>query len=80
MCGVRPASPGFEKVLIEPYLGNLRWVDGSVPHPKGNILVHLESNNGKINGTVELPQGVTGTFVWKDKRVELKGGKQSIQL
>jgi alpha-L-rhamnosidase len=80
VCGVRPASPGFEKVLIEPFPGNLKWIDGSVPHPKGNIVVHLENNNGKINGTVELPEGVTGTFVWKDKSIELKGGKQVIQL
>ncbi|HLY71341.1 MAG TPA: alpha-L-rhamnosidase C-terminal domain-containing protein [Puia sp.] len=80
VCGVRPAAPGFEKVLIEPYPGNLKWIDARVPHPKGNILVHLENNQGRIRGTVELPDGVGGTFVWKEKRIELTGGKQSIQL
>jgi alpha-L-rhamnosidase len=80
VCGIRPASPGFEKVLIEPNPGNLKWIDGSVPHPKGNIVVHLEHKNGKINGTVELPADVTGTFVWQGKTMDLKSGKQNIQL
>jgi alpha-L-rhamnosidase len=80
VCGIKPAAPGFEKVLIEPSPGELKWIDGSVPHPKGNIIVHLEHNGKSIKGTVELPEGLTGTFLWQGKNMELKGGKQNIQL
>jgi alpha-L-rhamnosidase len=80
VCGIKPAAPGFEKVLIEPSPGNLKWIDGSVPHPLGNIVVHLENNGNNIKGTVELPEGLTGTFVWQGKKMDLKSGKQNIQL
>ncbi len=78
VCGVRSASPGFEKILIEPYFGNLKWIDGTIPHPNGNIIVHFENDNGKIKGAIELPAGTSGTFVWKNKTVELKSGKQNV--
>jgi alpha-L-rhamnosidase len=80
VCGIRPASAGFEKVLIAPYFGNLKWIDGGMPHPRGNILVHFENDNGRIKGTIDLPVGVTGTLVYKGNSVELIGGKQSINL
>jgi alpha-L-rhamnosidase len=80
VCGIRPASPGFETVLIEPYPGNLKRIDGSIPHPKGTITVHFEHDLDKLSATVELPQGVTGTLIWKGHSVGLTGGKQTIQL
>jgi hypothetical protein len=35
--GIEPASPGFATVRIEPALGTLKWAEGRMPHPKGEI-------------------------------------------
>lgn len=80
VCGVKPASPSFEKVLIEPYLGSLNKVEGKIPHPNGMITVFLAKDGNKISGEIELPEGITGSFRWKGKEVLLKNGKQNISL
>ncbi len=80
VCGISSISPGFSKVKIEPYLGALNQVLGSVPHPKGEIRVKLERKGEGIKAEIILPEGVTGIFSWKGKVVSLKSGNQQIQL
>ena len=62
LLGIRPAAPGFAKVSIEPHLGSLTWAKGRLPHPKGFITVDFAVQDGRLTGTVELPEGVDGTF------------------
>lgn len=58
--GVRPVSPGFETVRIEPHLGELEWVKGSFPTPFGLIEVHHRKNSeGEIESRVVVPEGIT---------------------
>jgi len=78
--GVRSAAPGFKKVLIEPYMGNLNTMDVTVPHPSGNIILHLDRKNNSVTGTVDLPAGITGQFNWKGKTIPLKAGSQKVSL
>lgn len=79
ICGIVPEEPGFKQVLIQPSLGKLIEVEGTMPHPEGKISVHLErrANNG-INAEIILPKSLTGTFIWKGKSTKLHGGKQII--
>lgn len=57
--GVTPAAPGFAKVRIRPALGNLAWVEGSYPTPKGPIHVrHDKQADGSVKSTVKLPEGI----------------------
>jgi len=81
VCGIEPAKPGFKSVRIEPHLGPLTWVEGKMPHPLGEITVRLE-RDGKtgIKGTITLPPGLTGKFLWNGKSVTLKSGLQMITL
>lgn len=53
--GVRPQKPGFEKVLIEPYICGLQWAKGSVPVPYGRIDVEWELVDGKFNLNISIP-------------------------
>jgi alpha-L-rhamnosidase len=80
VCGVKPASPGFATVTIEPWLGPLKKVDGVVPHPKGEVHVIFEQDGNKLTGEVNLPAGVTGNLNWKGNVIPLKEGKQKITL
>lgn len=58
--GVRPVSPGFDDVVIEPHLGeiggDLDAVEGAVPTPKGLVRVVANRDGTEI---VELPEGVS---------------------
>ena len=81
VCGIEPAQPGFKSVRIEPFCGPLEWIEGRMPHPQGQIKVGLR-RKGKagIEGTVVLPEGLKGRFIWKSKSINLKAGEQKIDL
>lgn len=81
ICGIMPGAPGFKKVVIQPALGELREVTGSMPSPSGMIQVHLErSGKNGVVGEIALPEGLTGKFVWLGKNYNLKAGKQKIEV
>jgi hypothetical protein len=79
VCGIEPAAAGFKKVKIEPHLGSLKEANGVVPHPNGNIEVKLKrTGTTGIAAEINLPQGLTGEFVWNKERIALKAGRQVI--
>ena len=81
VCGINPASPGFTAVRIEPYLGELQFVEGEMPHPAGKITVRVQKTPaGGLFADVELPPGIKGMFRWQDKSVPLRPGLQHIDL
>ncbi|MEN8155776.1 MAG: alpha-L-rhamnosidase C-terminal domain-containing protein [Bacteroidota bacterium] len=80
VCGIEPASPGFESVSVHPNLGELESVSGRMPHPLGEITVDLEKRRKGIRGSVTLPPGVEGKFRWKGASVKLKEGVNKIRI
>jgi hypothetical protein len=80
--GIDSDAPGFNKVKIEPHLGNLRYAAGYIPHPQGRIGVSYEYDGvaAKWTAIVNLPVKVTGTLVWKGKDYTLTGGVTKIML
>ena len=81
ICGIMPDAPGFKKVLITPALGGLKEVRGKMPHPNGFITVELKrTGTSGIEGSVELPKGLVGKFVWNNKEILLKEGNQKVRL
>ena len=80
IAGVRPKSPGFSTVTIEPHLGQLRHVAASVPTPKGVIEVSFTANPSGVDAVVNLPADVSGDLVWKQKTIALHSGNQQFRL
>ena len=80
VCGIEPASPGFKTVRIEPHLGYLQRVEGTLPHPAGDIRVSLHRVGQGVAGEITLPAALTGEFIWNGRSVPLHGGRQAIQL
>jgi hypothetical protein len=80
IAGVRPASPGFRTVRIAPLPGKLPKIVSRLPHPDGFIALNLAFAGGRCRGTVELPPGITGVFVWHSQEFKLKGGQNPIDL
>lgn len=74
VAGIRPASPGFRTIRMEPALGELKFIKGQMPHPSGMILFDLKRKGASgLQGEVTLPEGLTGSFGWNGKTVQLKG-------
>ncbi|MFD1145109.1 alpha-L-rhamnosidase C-terminal domain-containing protein [Larkinella insperata] len=81
VCGINPASPGFQSVVITPYLGALQFAEGTMPHPAGDITVRFDKTpTGGLKGVITLPDGLTGTLKWHGKTVALKEGQQTVTL
>lgn len=72
--GIESASPYFEKVKIEPHLGEIKNIRGEIPHPKGSIAVDYQNTDTVMKAKITLPEGITGNFVWKGKSYDLTGG------
>lgn len=57
--GITPIAPGCAKVKITPNLGDLKWVEGTYPTPKGPIKVrHEKQPDGSIKSNIVLPEGI----------------------
>jgi hypothetical protein len=81
ICGILPDKPGFASVRIEPAMGALKQVEAVMPHPDGAISVSLERKGAKgLVAQISLPPTLTGTFVWEEKEIKLKGGLQNIKI
>lgn len=46
--GVRPTEPGFNKYIVEPQLGDLKWIKGKVPLNGGIIDIYMDKKILKI--------------------------------
>lgn len=57
--GVKPVEPGCKTVEVKPHLGDLAFVEGSVPTPYGPIKVEAHKDAaGKTVCSVKAPKGV----------------------
>jgi alpha-L-rhamnosidase len=81
VCGIMPLEAGFSKVKIQPAMGELTDIQGSMPHPLGDIKMNLKKKNTNgVSGEVILPKGLTGVFIWQGKTIPLKEGQQKIDF
>jgi alpha-L-rhamnosidase len=75
VCGILPGAPGFNAVIIQPALGRLNEIKGAMPHPQGDIIVHLKRlQKDGVKGEIELPGDLTGVFKWKENSISLESG------
>jgi hypothetical protein len=79
VAGIRPTSPGFKTVKISPMPGSLEKIKATYPTPTGNIIMDLSfDKSGKASGSVALPAGITGEFIWNGQTMKLTSGKSVI--
>lgn len=76
--GAKPLSPGYETYLIEPVLGGLKWMEGTVPTPNGEINIYCSTKEIKVQadeGTGTLKFKSKSTPKCKDAAIQSKGGE-----
>ncbi|WP_288369701.1 alpha-L-rhamnosidase C-terminal domain-containing protein [uncultured Algoriphagus sp.] len=78
--GIESAAPNFSAVNIEPNLGEIDEIAGTMPHPQGEISVDYKQSNGSLKAIVTLPENVTGKFFWNNQEINLKGGKNELSI
>jgi alpha-L-rhamnosidase len=60
--GVKPLTAAYETYVIEPSLGGLKWMQGKVPTPAGEIDLYVSTSQIKVKSPVG-----TGTLKIKSK-------------
>jgi hypothetical protein len=80
VAGIRPGSPGFRSVRIEPRLGTLDRLVATMPHPNGAIHASYRRTGSALEATITLPSGLSGELVWHGTRKPLRPGKQSLRI
>ncbi|MCP1381291.1 alpha-L-rhamnosidase-related protein [Runella salmonicolor] len=78
--GIDSDGLAFSKVKITPHLGQMTNINGTMPHPKGNISASYKLENGKWKIRIELPKTITGNLVWKGKTIALKEGVNQFNI
>jgi len=67
-------------VRIRPFLGRLTHVSGTVPHPRGEIVVSLRRDGDALEADVRLPEGVDGEVLWRGARAAVGPGQSKVRL
>ena len=49
--GVKPVKEGYKEFAIAPVLGGLKWMEGTVPTPNGDIHVYMNGKTMKVKAT-----------------------------
>jgi hypothetical protein len=80
VAGIRPESPGFKSVRIEPHLGALKEVEASLPTPKGEVAVKYHAEQHGVAAQVTLPPEMSGRLLWKNQEIKLHEGRQTLTL
>lgn len=81
VAGVRPGSPGYGSVEIEPHLGNLTAVEAGAMTPKGLVSVtYKKVSSSGFDITVVKPESLPGRFVWKGQVYPLSATKTVLRL
>ena len=63
LLGVRPTAPGFAEAELRPQLGDLAWLRGEVPTPRGPIRLSLSRDGSGRRLAFSLPAGVQAWVV-----------------
>ena len=78
--GVRTTGAGFKSATIQPELGQLKWAEGDVPTPRGQLHIRVERRNRGARAKITLPAGIRATILMNGKTVTIdKAGVYSFQ-
>jgi len=80
VAGVRPKTPGFKTITIEPHLGALKHIASAMSCPQGEIQVEYTREDNGVKAQIGLPAGTSGDLIWQGKIYGLHEGNQQITL
>ena len=69
-CTTYSSKPGYEEYVVQPDLGGLAWMEGSVPTPHGAIRVSVRDGTVTVTG----PAKGSGVLVWNGEKRSIAPG------
>ena len=78
--GIDSDAVAFKRVRIEPHLGDLKEIGGTMPHPAGAVSISYKLKGKKLKAEITLPSEVEGVFVWKGQEHAVRGGRTVLNL
>lgn len=78
--GIDSDAPGFKKIKIEPHLGMLHNMSGSIPHPDGIVSVAYKLTGHSWKIAINLPANTSGRLIWNKNVYALKAGANAFTL
>ncbi|NLV74828.1 MAG: alpha-L-rhamnosidase [Chloroflexi bacterium] len=77
--GAKPVAPGAARLRIQPQLGPLNSIRGAFPHiAGGEVRFDLHKAGNGLQGSITLPDGVTGSLVTPQGERELHAGDNQL--
>jgi alpha-L-rhamnosidase-like protein len=70
------SNPGHQTSTVSPHPGSLRWTEGTVPTPYGQILVRWTRDGHRFSLTVAVPARSTAFIRLPGRHVILPGGQR----
>lgn len=49
--GIKPVDAGYSVFSVEPHLGGLKWIEGTVPTPHGSIKLYMNEKMIRVKAT-----------------------------
>lgn len=75
LLGVKPAAPGWERIIVEPRTLSITDMKGIVVTPKGMVTVEWKKENDEFHINLNTPEGVPCTVKLPDGKIyELNNG------
>jgi alpha-L-rhamnosidase len=77
LLGINSAAPGFEKIIIKPQPGNLKWARGTYESIRGKITSDWKIEGNQFTLTVSIPVNTTAE-IWipsKENTAVMESGK-----
>ena len=71
--GVRPTKPGYQEFEVRPHLGDLDWMEGDVPTPKGLVHVYMDKASVRVRAT----EG-RGTLYVNNQHYDIEPGRELV--
>lgn len=78
LAGVTPSAPFFRKISVTPQPAGLGHVKSRTPSPRGLIETDFVFEGERVTGSVTLPSGLDGEFVWQGRKIPLTSGKNVV--
>ncbi len=79
VAGITPRDYGFKTITVKPNFGGLKKIRAKMPHPNGIIEVDISRDGAGVGGSVTLPEGTNGEFIWLKNKIPLVGGNNKIE-
>ncbi len=68
--GVKPTKPGYEEYEVRPVLGGLKWMQGSVPTPYGEIKIKMTATAVSVKSDGGKGRLIIGDNVYEIREKE----------